>query len=64
MIHRFRTCLASFVAGRFTRPTIFVVQCWLWLALKSRDNQDKHRCLHAVLRLDPDNEPCLTNSNN
>jgi len=34
-----------------------IVPCWLWLAAKSRDLQDKRRCLHAVLRLDPENEP-------
>jgi hypothetical protein len=35
---------------------MLVVQCWLWLAANSPDLQDKRRCLHAVLRLDPENE--------
>jgi hypothetical protein len=57
MIDRFRTRYASFVVSHFTRPTMLVIQCWLWLAAKSRDKQDNRRCLHAVLRLDPDNQP-------
>jgi hypothetical protein len=36
---------------------MLLVQSWLWLAAKSRDTQDKRRCLNAVLRLDPENEP-------
>jgi hypothetical protein len=57
MIDRFRTLLAAFVVNHLTRPRMLVVQSWLWLAAKSRDAQDKRRCLHAVLQLDPDNEP-------
>ena len=57
MIDRFRTLLASFIVRPFTRPRMLVLQCWLWLAAKSRDLEEKRRCLHAVLRLDPENEP-------
>jgi hypothetical protein len=57
MIDRFRTRYASFMLRHFARPTMVIVPCWLWLAAESSDLQDKRRCLHAVLRLHPDNEP-------
>ncbi|HEM61706.1 MAG TPA: hypothetical protein ENO24_05410 [Chloroflexi bacterium] len=57
MLDRFRTHLARFIAGRFTRPHMLIVSCCLWLASTSSDIEEKRRCLHTVLRLDPENEP-------
>jgi len=57
MIDRLRTLLATFVVNHLTRPPMLVVRSWLWLAAKSRHTQDNRRCLHAVLRLHPENEP-------
>jgi len=57
MIDRLRTHLASFIVKHLTRPRMVVVRSWLWLAAKSCDTQAKRRCLHAVLHLDPQNEP-------
>jgi hypothetical protein len=57
MIHRLRTRHASFMVTHFTRPTMVTVPCWLWLAAKSPNTEDKRRCLRAVLQLDADNEP-------
>ena len=33
-----------------------VVEAWLWLAAQADDIEEKHRCLNAVLRPDPDSE--------
>ncbi len=57
MIDSPRTLLAAFVVNHLARPRMPVVQSWLWLAAKSRNTEDKRRSLHAVLQLDPDNQP-------
>jgi len=56
-VERLRTLLAAFVVKHLARPRMLLLQCWLWLAAKSRNTEDKRRCLHAVLQFDPENEP-------
>jgi hypothetical protein len=56
-VDKLRTLLARFIVADFTRATIFVVRSWFWLAAETQGIQEKRRCVNAVLRLDPENEP-------
>ena len=52
-----RTLLGRFVSRHLGRPRSLVIHAWLWLAAEAGDVEEKRRCLHAVLELDPENEP-------
>lgn len=56
-VDKLRTLLARLIVAHFTRPTILLVRSWFWLAAHTQDIQEKRRYLHAILKLDPENEP-------
>ena len=57
MLDTSRTLLATIIVSRLTRPRPLIIRAWLWLAAEADNLEEKRRCLNAVLRLDPDNEP-------
>ena len=57
MADRARSLLARFIAAHLPGPSFVLIHAWLWLAAKADDLEEKRRCLNAVLRLDPENEP-------
>jgi len=51
-----RTTLATFTVHYLRHPPL-VIHAWLCLAAEAHTLEQKRRCLHAVLQLDPDNQP-------
>ena len=56
MIDRLRTLLARIVTHWLLGPRELLIRAWAWLCADTDDLDEKHRCLEAILELDPDLE--------
>jgi hypothetical protein len=56
MINDLRTLSADLITRYLRRPRALVVRAWAWLCANTNDLDEKHRCLTAILELQPDLE--------